>query len=511
MNKIDILFKCITLLFRESELNDTSGDTSKSLVKTIIAQMKSQNNKKPIFGGVTDITDELMNLCLDMCNEGDGYDKLNLIQTLEVILKDNINLYNSIEKTINIDIEPPGLKRSIIYLRRNLENYYKEVETMNIIKRAAYQISLGKLEEGIQEFTSKLIINLETLNNRTKTKDPGIVDEIDMSDGHDLDQVFQKVKKQTVEDGRLRTGWKELNEMLNGGIRKGETVLTSALQHNYKSGFLRSLFAQLCMYNKPQLKNKDKKPLNVFISFEDDSDIAAEFFYKYLYFSEQGESPDISAVDTQEITSYLIKHLTRTGYNIKFIRANPAEWTYKSILNKILEYEASGYEIHCLFVDYLSKLPTTGCDNTGPTGTAFREMLTRMRDYTSSKEITFISTHQLSTEAKMIARAIPPKDFVKEIANKGYYEGSKQLDQVVDLEIHQHIAKVGKDKFYLTFQRGKRRYPEIVSEDKKYFMLPFPQKIPCIPPNIDFDGNYIGFKYSIEDSLNMDNEEVLKI
>ena len=384
MNKIDILFKCITLLFRESQLDDISAENSKNLVKTIISQMKAQNNKKPIFGGVADITDELMNLCLDMCNEGDGYDKLNLIQSLEVILKDNSSLYSSIEKTLNIEIEQPGLKRSILSLRRNLENHYKEVETMNIIKKAAYQISLGKLEEGIQEFTSKLIINLEALNNRTKTKDPGIVDEIDMSDGHDLDEIFQKVKKQTVEDGRLRTGWKELNMMLNGGLRKGETVLTSALQHNYKSGFLRSLFAQLCMYNKPQLKNKDKKPLNVFISFEDDSDIVAEFFFKYLYFTETGEAADLSSVEPGDITNYLIKHLTRTGYNVKFIRANPAEWTYKSILNKILEYEASGYEIHCLFLDYLSKLPTTGCDNTGPIGTALREMLTRLRDYTSS-------------------------------------------------------------------------------------------------------------------------------
>ena len=128
------------------------------------------------------------------------------------------------------------------------------------------------------------------------------------------------------------------------------------------------------------------------------------------------------------------------------------------------------------------------------------------------KEIAFISTHQLSTEAKQLIRnGVPAQDFVKEIANKGYYEGSKQLDQVVDLEIHQHISKLGKDKFYLTFQRGKRRYPENIAEDKKYFMLPFPQKIPCIPPNIDFEGKYIGFKYSVEDSLNMDDTEELKI
>lgn len=125
------------------------------------------------------------------------------------------------------------------------------------------------------------------------------------------------------------------------------------------------------------------------------------------------------------------------------------------------------------------------------------------------KNILLISCHQLSTEAKQLIRnGVPGIDFVKEIANKGYYEGSKQLDQVVDLELHQHIAKISNNKFYLTVQRGKRRYPEIIPEDKKYFMLPFPEKIPCIPPNIDYEGKYIGFKYSIEDSLNMDTEEL---
>lgn len=507
MNKIDILFKCITLLYRESQLDDISSDSSKDLVKTIIAQMK--NIRKPLVGGETDTTEELLTLCLDMVNNIEGYDKLNLIQTLQVILKDNPTLLESIEKIINVEIEPPGLKRSIVSLRKHLYNYYRETETINIIKKASYQLSLGKLEEGIQEFTSKLIINLEALNTISRVKDAGIVDEIDISDEEELDKVLTKVKKQTIGDGRLKTGWKELNEMLNGGFRLGETVLTSALQHNYKSGFLRSLFAQLCMYNKPVLKNKDKKPLNLFISFEDDADIIAEFFYKYLYFSNTGEDPDISFLSTKEVSDYLKEHLTRTGYNVKFIRANPAEWTYKSILNKILEYEASGFEIHVLVVDYLSKLPTTGCDNTGPMGTAFRDMLTRMRDYTASKSTLFLTTHQLSTDAKQLIRnGIPAKDFVKEIANKGYYEGSRQLDQVVDLEIHQHIAKLGRGKYYLTIQRGKRRYPEIVDDDKKYFMLPFPQKVPCIPPNLDLEGNYIGFKYSVEDSFLKDDNDL---
>lgn len=499
MDKLTILLKCITLLHREQELKDNSGDNSKELVRTIITQINK--NSKPLYGGEQDVVGMLCNLASEMVHSPDSYDKLNLIQSLEIILKDHTTLLNNVEKAINMEIEQPGLKRSILSLRINLNNYYKETEITSIVSKAAYQLKLGKLDEGIQEFTSKLIINLEALNNATKVKDAGIVDEIDISEDDSMDKVLTKVKKQTNGDGRLKTGWKELNDMLGGGLRAGETVLLSALQHNFKSGFLRSVFAQLCMYNKPFLKDKNKKPLNLFISFEDDADIIAEFFYVYLYYSETGNMPNIEEISTKEISTYIKERLTSTGYTVKILRVNPSEWTYKSLFNKILEYEANGFEINVLVTDYLSKLPTTGCDTSGALGTAFRDMLTRARDFTSSKGILFINAHQLSTDAKQLIRnGIPAKDLVKEIANKGFYEGSRQLDQVVDLEIHQHIACIGR-KYYLTVQRGKRRYPEIIDDEKKYFMLPFPKKIPCIPPNVTVDGEYIGFKYSAEDSI----------
>lgn len=500
MNRLNILIKCILLLYREQELNDTEVNSSKELVKSILQQMKK--NIKPELTNENDVVDELLNLVYEMVNTPEAYDKLNLLQSLSVILKNSESIYNSVEKQLKMDIEPPGLKRSILSLRIHLNNYYKENEIKAIVSAAAYKLRLGKIDEGIQEFTSKLIINLEALNNITKVKDAGIVDEIDISEDETLVKALTKVKKQTGGDGRLKTGWIELNDMLNGGLRLGETVLTSALQHNFKSGFLRSLFAQLCMYNKPILKDKNKKPLNVFISFEDDTDVITDFFYRYLYFSETNNEPLLDKVETNDISKYIKDKLTSTGYHVKIIRVNPSEWTYKSLFNKILEYEALGYELNVVVVDYLSKLPTIGCDGNGPTGTALREMLTRCRDFFSSREVLFITTHQLSTEAKQLIRnGIEPKDLVKEIANKGYYEGSRQLDQVVDLEIYQHIAKLNK-KYYLTIQRGKRRYPEIIADEKKYFMLPYPKSIPCIPPNVGLDGKYIGFSYSTEDNIN---------
>jgi len=502
--KLDILIKCITLLHREQELGENTNDNSKDLVKTILNMYKDM--KRPLSGGDSVIIEDLKNLISDMVHNPDNYDKHSLLQSLELILKDKDVLLKTIDKSINTEITAPGIKRSIISLRNHLNNYYKETEIINTINKASYHLTTGRIDESIQEFTAKLITSLEALSVSTKVKDPGIVDEIDISDDESFNNLLDKVKEQSNDDGRFKTGWKELNDMLGGGFRAGETVITSALQHNYKSGFVQSLFAQLCMYNKPKLKDPTKKPLNVFISYEDDAEIIANFLYRYLYFAENNTVPDLSAITSKEVSQYIRERLSRTGYHIKILRVNPSEWTYKHLFNKLLEYEANGFEINILVNDYLSKLPTTGCYTAGPMGTDIRDLYNRIRNFTSAKGILFISPHQLSTEAKQLLRnGIAAKDLVKEVANKGYYEGTKQLDQVPDVEIHQHIAYIAR-KPYLTFQRGKRRFPEIIDEEKKYFMLPFPNKAP-IPPNINLDGEYIGFKYSNDKPLDIKSDE----
>ncbi|EPU3828968.1 DnaB family ATPase [Campylobacter coli] len=504
LNNLDILIKSITLLHRENELSQLDGssnDNSRELVKTVISYNK--NEKKPLLGGESTVLDDITSLLDDMIHNPNNYDKLSLLQSLELILKDHSSILKIIDKNINIEMSVPGLKKSIISLRNALNTYYKQQELRSMINKANYLITTNRIEEPLPEFISKLVLNLEALMATSKTKDPGIVDEIDINDDESMLEATKKIKAQNEGTGRYKTGWKEMNDMLGGGFIPGETVLTSALQHNYKSGLIQSLFAQLPMYNKPTLKDQNKRPLNLLISFEDNTDIIVNFIFRYLYFSENRVLPDVNGFDIQHITSYVKERLTRNGFYIKIIRVNPSEWTYKSMFNKILEYEANGYELKMLFIDYLAKLPTTGCDTSGPMGTAVRDLLDRVRQFCSAKGITLFVPHQLSTEAKQLTRnGVAAKDFVKEIANKGYYEGSKQLDQIVDLEIHQHIAKI-KGQYYLTFQRGKRRYPEIIDDDKKYFMLPFPYKAP-IPPNINLEGEYIGFDYTDDKSKVLD-------
>lgn len=480
-NKVDILIKCIVLLYRESELQDPSNDRSKDLIKTVINTLNV--GKGSLIGGESIIIEDLKHLITDMLNNPDNYDKLNLLQSLELILKDKENILKIVDKNINLESSPAGLKRSILSMRNHLSNFYKETEIGNIIKKASYQLTTNNIDTSIQEFTTTLITNLEALTVSTRTKDAGIVDEVDMHDDESVGKTMDTVKKLAEENGKMITGWKSVNRMLNGGFRKGEQWVVSALQHNYKSGFMQSLFVQLATLNKPDMIDANKKPLIILFSFEDDVSIISEFIYRYIYFNENKVLPDMSTLTGKEVGNYISKKLSVNGYHVKILRINPSEWTYKHMFNKTLEYEAEGYEIHAVLIDYLSKLPTTGCITSGPSGTDVRDLFNRVRNFYGSKGILNITPHQISTEALQLVRSgITGFDFINELANKNYYSESKQIPQVVDGEIY--LSKGKKDKKWALFiGKGKHRTPVITPDEDKQTMLWFPKDAP-IPEDI---------------------------
>jgi hypothetical protein len=282
--------------------------------------------------------------------------------------------------------------------------------------------------------------------------------------------VFELSDTLNNNEGIMRTGWQGLNRMLQGGFRRGEMVAVGALQHNFKTGFSLSIFEHVALYNKPFMLDETKKPLLLRISFEDPLTLNMPFLYRNIYENETGEKAVLKGRKTSEMAAYVMEKLKVNGFEIMMLQVNPTLWTYKNIQNKILELEAEGYEIHMLELDYLAMVPTTGCTE-GPAGDAMRDMYRRIRNFTAPKRITLITPHQLSSEAKMLMRQ-SGENFVQEIANKGYYDGCKRIDQEVDLEIYIHIVKVN-GKSWLTIQRGKHRLVNITPDEYKYCVLPF--------------------------------------
>lgn len=484
MNIKALIVRSITLLFRESQLPDLQ-ENSADMINTVLSKLNFPENTMGIQTEF-DIMASLRDYCLELCKK-DGImflDKDTTLQHLKVLCGSDEKLYEAFEQGIGKEYNESTNKRVITNLRQSIMNYYREEQVRDIVDKASYKFKFKRdTIKDVSEYISELMTALEPFQISNKLKDPAVVGEVDIESEEGMSSVFEDVKNVDNGDGIIQFGWQDLNRMLGGGPRRGDSLVIGALQHKYKTGFSLSLFCQAAQFNIPYMLDNTKKPLLLRISFEDDLDRNFKFMFVYL----ASQDPDMKDFEKQNyskefMSAYVRKMLQVNKYHIRFLRVDPTQWTYRHVMNKIIELEAEGYEIHLLMLDYLTMLPTTGCITNGPTGSDIRDMYRRMRNFCSIRKILFITPHQLSTEAKMLIRE-GRENFVKEVSEKGYYDRCRTLDQEVDIEIYIHIENRN-GQSYLTVQRGKHRGADILEEDEKYFVLPFPKRMP-IPADID--------------------------
>lgn len=474
MDKKLLLVKAVTLLYRESQLPN-STDNSAALVKSITDGIDLPEVSVGLVNTERDLLAGLKEICTEMCNYDPShqYTSVELLQKIRHATRDEESLYTSFKEGIEANLEENDLKRFCINLRHSLNEHIRENKISQIINAAAKKLRFEREKIGnISDFIAAVQTELEPYQNVQNADDPAVVGSVDFDDPESVLNVMALARELNNEEGIMRTGWQGLNRMTQGGFRRGEFIVVGALQHNFKTGFSLSVFKQIALYNKPYMLDPKKKPLLLRISFEDPLSLNLPFLYRNIYENKELKMADVHGVSLQEISKYVTDELTVNGYSIKLLHVNPSMWTYRDICNKILALEAEGYEIHLCMLDYLAMVPTTGCSEGGPIGSAMRDMYRRMRNFFSAKRITCITPHQLSTEAKMLIRNGMDEKFVSEIANKGYYDGCRTLDQEVDMEIYIHIVKVD-GKSYLTVQRGKHRVIKQTPEADKYCVLPF--------------------------------------
>lgn len=475
MNHKLLLVNSITLLFRESQL-DGQNENSSELVREIVNGIKLPE----ISIGIDyqrDILTALKNTAITMCDEAvdHKYEKSEILQRLKVDTLDEADLYDAIYDGIYPDLDPEALRRTCLNIKRTLKNHFNEEKIAEIMNKAAMKLKFHRgTIKNMKQFVAEVCAALEPYQVDVTEKDPAIVSEIDSRDRSTVVDVFKDVKEANDGTNILITGWQGLNDMLDGGFRRGEEVVIGAMEHQWKSGFSLSIFKQIALYNKPRLLDPTKKPLLLRISFEDTTTLNYQFLYKSLVENETGKvfDPETSGLTPEEMADYVIEKLSVNGWHTRLLHVNPSMWTYKDICNKIVELEADGFEVVVCAVDYLMKIPTTGCD-VGPMGHDIRNMYERIRNFMTAKgrSTLFITPHQLSPDAKLLMRD-GRADFVKAVKGGGYYAGTKQLGQVADVEIFIHIEEKN-GVYYLTLQRGKHRKIKLTPTEYHYFCMAF--------------------------------------
>lgn len=467
-----ILLRCITLLYRESQL-ENNYSSSVSLVQEVLETINGPSISVGLVDTEKDMVTGLKYICTKMCADGESakYVIQDILQRVRSVTVNDESLLSTLKEGIESPLGDLDIANFCLSIRKELGQHLRDYKTIDLIKKT-YK-AMNKLEDGISitDLTATLYAELEPYTSSHKDVDPAIVGTFSIQDLCTSAQQFKDAKELNDERGILKTGWQGLNRMLGGGFRRGYEAVVGALQHNYKTGFTKQLFCQLPRFNEPYMIDEKRKPLMISISFEDPLALNMPFVYRILWENKYNEPAPFDK-SAEEMAAFINAELGKNGYDVVFMHVNPTMWTYRDIQNIVLQYESLGYEIHCVLLDYLAMVPTTGCKVGGPIGSDMRDMFRRLRNFFSQKKITLITPHQLSTEAKILVRNGLEDTFVQEIANKGYYDGCKTIDQEVDLELYIHIVKFN-SRSWLCIQRGKHRLPKPTPEEYNYFVMLF--------------------------------------
>ena len=479
MNDLLLLVKSITLMYRESLLN-MEEDSTKDLVRKVIEAIKTPE----VSIGITkdlEIINALKATATEMVNHDKThkYQKDILLQQLQVNCGADESTYESLQSGIEPEMTEDENKLTVINIRTAIATHFKHGKIEEVLSKRFSEFKFKRSSiKNINKWINTMIAELEPFQVVGQERDSAIIDEVDISDKESINRVYASIKEENEGGGGFITGFQGINKMIGGKFRLGEQWGLYGLQHNYKTGFSLTIFKQICMYNTPTLKDPKKKPLLLRISFEDSLVLNFQYLYKNMWENETGKvlsKKDLSEMDIGVMTEYVTNKLSATGFHVKLLFVNPSDWTYKDICNLVLKYEAEGYEVQMVMVDYLTKISKEGCTQ-GATGQDVRNLFERIKAFMASKGILFITPHQLSTEAKGLMRD-GYNDFVKRLPGGGYTADSKQIDQVIDGELFFHIERLkGKNEAYFTVQGGKLRRIEQVDEDDKYRVYKFVRK-----------------------------------
>jgi hypothetical protein len=469
-----LFVKCITLLYRESELDQAAVSTD--LCQKVIDNIKLPESTMEVHSG-REVLVGLRATVMWMIEKpaSEPYDKTQLLQRVRINTKDDSYLYNAVVDGLQKIDDKEELQKQILSYRSELKRSLNQTEIDGILKQAFQKVMFGTGgKTDYQEMVRDICAKLEPYTHSVlSSAHPSVVDSVNFEDPEAMEDLLGRSKEEVSADGVIRTGYQAINRMLGkqGGFRRGEMVLVGALQHNYKTGFTLNIFKHAALYNKPYMRDEAKKPLLIHLSLENELSMNIMSLYISLKENETGEICDATMVDVNEAAAYIRERMGVNGYNIKMLRVDPNRFSYHDLFDMVTNYESEGYEIHMIVCDYLNMASKKGCSS-GPAGFEIRDLFRRTRNFIAPRGITFVTPHQLSTEAKGLTRQ-GVENFVQEIANKGYYDSCKTIDQEVDLEIAIHIEKIAGRGSFLTVQRGKHRKVDITPTNDLFTVLPF--------------------------------------
>ncbi len=462
-DKINSLATIILYVYRSKLI---SHEYDKELMISLTDMVKSKN---------TDIL-SLKDILKTMLGDENNINKTNLIDTINLTLPEDNLIAKKLIKLLETDLSEEEMKKYISEMDILLVESNNLMKSNTIVNLASFNINTKEMsvKENIallKKVKEELSV-LDNINENGKSSEEDDMDVVDITD----DSILHTLNKLDNGDKiQLKTGWDEFNKGVAGSLNTGELTVVEALQHKNKTGFTLALFLQTMLNNDLELKD-GKKPLWLWISLEDDVIQIIIKMFVYLYFRKYKKMPLMLEIDNAFISKFVKDEIDATGKRLVVRRIDNTKFTVERYKKLVKGYELAGNRVVVTAVDYLEKAYVNDAKySTGPNGSGLKNMFTAYRTFIQEENILFITPHQISPEALNIIRnGVSDKEFLKQIVNKNFTQGSRGLPQEFDVEIMIHLCKInGID--YQAVQIGKFKRPDYVDPKDKFMLIPFEQ------------------------------------
>ena len=471
-----LLSRSVAVLYLESVAAKRNSDTVE-LIKTVLESVRPPE----VVLGLNNEREMIVNIkatLMEMCQQPLDYRfiRSQILNQLRLNCLSDDRTYECIAAFLDYDenTPKPELHQLIAEHREAIANHFNEEKLAEIFNKSAHQIKFNRSGIiSVSDFIAETIKQLSPYQlTEGRRKDRGIVSTTRFSNRNSVHEACQSIKASYDETGIYSFGLKGVNDMLQGGLRHGDFMIRSALGHNNKTGVSVMDFCHFAMCNKPKKSVEGKKPLLWRVTIEDKVASNMQIIYKNIRYNQTREPFDERSIDPGEATDYVIKFFESTGFEVVIDDVSGPDWSYRAFVQRAEELEAEGYVIEAVFLDYLYKINRVGCA-AGAQGDDVLDMFTKIKAWTKAQNIALHTPHQLDTKAKELLKLVPPESFASELVNRGMFEGSKGIDRIYDICIHQHLIRVAGGTI-INFVLDKHRLPSVVDRDlcNLFYIMP---------------------------------------
>lgn len=417
---------------------EESIESPSILLEHLVDKFKSQMSESHLY--------EIVN-SIKMYYDGD----LKNLSDKEI---DNINMYVK-ERYAALEL----------YQKVNLFKYAYDQLTMD---RLSPSDLLKEISEPISQ-VNKVIKRTTNTSSNTKNSFINFL-ETDMA----VEVMADSIDKLRNPTNKLKTGYKMLNKMINGGFENGRVYSFFGTPKSFKSGTLLNMLMSVTLANKAvDINNLDpnKKPVIYYLTMENSMSESLDRLYEYV----TGHSMSESNQSPQECVNQLIDYTYRqTGISIvvEYKKNNEVSTDYLYEVYENLEDE--GYQLMMVVQDYLKRIRAS--DHIEDLRIRLGAISDEFTVFAKEKDIPVVTAAQLNREAyRNVEKAISEKktDIAKQLDRSQIAESAMIIENIdYGIIINRENASDESQDDHLSFKliasRGK------MGEDRvEYFAQPF--------------------------------------